>query len=181
MGYDTHGIGDQLSCSAGNGRLLHDDGTLAGILSNNSGNSLESSHVCRAASTDTTVLCWGVDGYQHNVRLGNALADISREEEVGRTVLNDSIVVFGLGLAGEGGLAATITGDADNVPQAGLVDGGVFRVPATDTSLVAVDDGDSDVRVLEGKNSGSRTTCMVFRTRSCPLLGTWCHLGNSPT
>jgi hypothetical protein len=53
------------------------------VLGDNTGDSLESSHIGGAAGTDTTVLGRGVDGNEDNVGLTNVLGDIGREGEIG--------------------------------------------------------------------------------------------------
>lgn len=161
----TYSLGDELSSAAGNSALLDNNGTLTGVLSNDSGNSLESSHVGGAASTNTALLGRGVDGDEDNVGLGDACGDVGGEEEVALAGADADLAIVGgvgvgvgCGLVGEEGLAGAVAGDADNVMQAGLVDGRVPRVPAADAVLVTVDDGDLDVGVLEGEDGGGRAT-----------------------
>jgi hypothetical protein len=163
---ETHSLGDELGRAAGNSALLDDDGTLAGVLGDDGSDGLESSHVGGAASTDAALLGGRVDRDEDNIGFGDAAGHISGEEEVALAGSDTEVAKVGVdgvgvagGLVGEEGLAAAITGDADNVMQAGLVDGRVSRVPATNSGLVAVDDGDLDVRVLEGEDCRGRTAC----------------------
>lgn len=164
----TYSLGNQLSGTAGNGALLDNNGTLTSVLGDNSGNSLKGSHVGGTASADTTLLCGCVDGNEDNVGLGNAARNIGGEEEVALARRHADLAVVrgecfsgGRSVIGEEGLAATIAGDADNVMQAGLVDGGVSRVPAADPGLVTIYDGDLDVRVLKGEDSSSWATWLL--------------------
>lgn len=131
----TYGISDELSGSARNGALLDNDGTLTGVLGNNSGDSLERGHVSGAAGTDTTVLGGGVDGDEDNVGLTNVLGDVGREEKVGLAGLKSNLV-RGTVLVGDGRGTSAITSNADNVVQTGLVDGRVLRVPSADSGGV---------------------------------------------
>jgi hypothetical protein len=153
----TYSISNELGSSARNSTLLNNDGTLTGKLSNDTGDSLESSHVGRAASTDTTVLCRGVDGDEDNVSLADGLADIGGEEQVAGSHPNLSLVGVTLARV-EDDAATAIAGYTDDVAEARLVDGRVLRVPAADSSDVAVDDGHLDVRVLECDDSSGRAT-----------------------
>lgn len=126
----TYGIGDELSSPARNGTLLDNNGALTSVLSNNTSDGLESSHVGGATSTDTTVLGRSVDSDENDIGLANAGSNISAEEKVARTrsdlglglIAGGGFAARG-GLVGKGGLAGTITGNADNVVQTGLVDG----------------------------------------------------------
>lgn len=135
------------------------------MLGDDAGDGLEGTHIGGAAGTDTTVLGGGVDGDQDHVGGGDGAGDVGAEEQVagarghgGLAIVVGGALAVGGGLVGEGGLAGTVTGDADDVVQAGLVDGRVARVPAADTGLVAVDDGDLDVGVLEGNDGSGRAT-----------------------
>lgn len=135
------------------------------MLSNDTGNSLESSHVSSAASTNTTVLGGGVDGDEDNVGLADVLGNVGGEEQVGLALSNGDLaivssraLVVGSRLIGDGGSTATVTGDTDDIVQTGLVDGRVLGVPAADASDVSVNDGDLDVGVLESDDSGGGTT-----------------------
>lgn len=162
----THSLGDELGRAARNGALLDDDGTLAGVLGDDGSDSLESSHVGGAASTDAALLGGRVDRDEDNIGFGDATGHISGEEEVALTGSDTEVAKVGVdgvgvagGLVGEEGLATAVAGDANNVMQAGFVNGRVSRIPATDSGLVTVDDGDLDARVLEGENCRGRTAC----------------------
>lgn len=128
------------------------------MLGDNTGDGLEGGHIGGAASTDTTVLGRGVDSDEDDIGSSNALGNGGGEEEVGGTGRDGQLVAGVVDVAQDGGLAGTITGDTNNVVQARLVDGRVVRVPATDAVLVAVDDGDLDVGVLEGNDGSGRST-----------------------
>lgn len=135
------------------------------MLSNDTGNGLESSHVSSAAGTNTTVLGGGVDGDEDNVGLADVLGNVGGEEQVGLALSNSDLailssraLVVGGGLVGDGGSTATVTGDTDDIVQTGLVDRRVLGVPATNASGVSVNDGDLNVGVLESDDSGSGTT-----------------------
>ena len=79
---EAYSVGDELGCPAGNSALLDGNGTLTGVLGDNTGDGFESSHIGSAASTDTTVLGGGVHGNEDDVGLADVLGDIGREEEV---------------------------------------------------------------------------------------------------
>ena len=162
---ETYSVSDELSSSAGNSALLDNDGTLTSVLSNDAGNGLESSHVSSAAGTDTTVLGGGVDGDEDNVGLADVLGNVGGEEQVGLALRNSDLailssrsLVVGGRLVGDGGSTATVTGDTDDIVQTRLVDRRVLGVPAANASGVSVNDGDLNVGVLEGDDSGSGTT-----------------------
>lgn len=158
-------ISNKLSSSARNSRLLDNDSTLTGVLSNDTSNSLESGHVSGAAGTNTTVLGGGVDGNKDNIGLADVLSNIGREEQVGLALIDGDLALLsggalavGGGLAGNLARSATITGDSDDVVQTRLVDRRVAGVPTSDTVNVSVDDGDLNLGVLESNDSGSRAT-----------------------
>ena len=153
----TYSVSDELGSSARNSTLLDNDGTLTSVLGNDTSNSLESSHVSSAAGTNTTVLGGGVDGDEDNVGLADVLGNVGGEEQVGLALSNLGLAISA-GLAGDGGSTATITGDTDDIVQAGLVDRRVLGVPAANASGVSVNDSDLDVGVLEGDDSGGGTT-----------------------
>lgn len=161
----TYGISNELSGSAGNGRLLDNDGALTSILSDIGSDSLESSHISSTASTDTTVLGRGVDGNKDDIGLTDMLGNVGRKEQVGETLLKFKLALLSTrSLTVRGRLVgnlcgtSTIAGNTDNVVQTGLVDGRVEGVPATDTGGVSVDNSNLNVRVLESDNSGSWAT-----------------------
>lgn len=163
----TYSVGHQLGSSARNGALLDNDGALTGVLGHKAGDGLEGSHVGGAAGTNTAFLGGGVDSHEDDVGLGDVAGDVSAEEEVGLSssnrglaLLRDDLVA---GLARNVGVAAAITGNADNVVQARLVDGRVAGVPSADSGHVSVHNGDLDVRVLEGNDCGGRATCSTGR------------------
>lgn len=153
----TYSVGDELGSSARNGALLDDDGALASVLGDDASDSLKGSHVSGAASTDTTVLCGGVDGDEDNVSLADAASDVGAEEQVGRT-LGQGRLLASAGVEADGSGSAAITGNTDDVVQTRLVDGRVLGVPAADSGLVSVDNGDLDVRVLVGNHGRGGTT-----------------------
>lgn len=161
----TYRVRNQLSSPARDSALLDDNGALASVLGHDTSDGLESTHISSAASTHTAVLGRGVDGNQDHVGLGDGAGDVGAEEQValargdgGLAIVAAGALAVRGGLVGKGGLAGAVTGDADNVVQAGLVDGRVARVPAADAGLVAVNDGDLDVRVLEGNDGCGRAT-----------------------
>ena len=88
------------------------------------------------SSADTALLCGCVDTDEDEVSLFNALIDIGRKEEVATARLTD------------------------NVFKTWLIDGQIeFRaVPGIDTSLVQVDDGDSNMRTFQRDNRASWAT-----------------------
>jgi hypothetical protein len=162
---------NQLRCPTGDCALLDNDGTFTGVLCDDCGDGLESSHVGSDASADTAILGRCVDGNEDDVGLANVLSNICGKEEVAHatrdTCDGSAIRHFAAGAdragvrAGidrEGCVTATIAGNADNVVQSGLVDRRVVRVPASDASLIAVHDGDADVRILESNHGCGRST-----------------------
>lgn len=170
----TYSVCHQLGGSAGNGALLDDDGALASVLGHKAGDGLEGSHVGGAASPNTAFLGGGVYSHKDDVGLGNVAGDVSAEEEVGLSSSNRGLALEGqfvvAGLARNVGRTATIAGNADNVVQARLVDGRMARVPSADPGHVSVDDGDLDVRVLEGNNCSGRATYATTQASAsgCP-------------
>lgn len=93
------------------------------------------------------------------------LGNVGGEEQVGLALRNSDLailssrsLVVGGRLVGDGGSTATVTGDTDDIVQTRLVDRRVLGVPAANASGVSVNDGDLDVGVLEGDDSGSGTT-----------------------
>lgn len=169
----TYSVCHELSSSAGNSALLDNDGTLTRILGHEASDGLESSHVCGAAGTNTALLGGSVDGHQDNIGLGNVAGDVGAEEEVALSSSNLGLALLGGGshggLARDAGLTAAITGNADNVVQAGLVDGRMARVPSADTGHVSVDNGDLDMRVLESNDRGGRATCSAVSSVRVPV------------
>jgi hypothetical protein len=162
----TYSISDELSSSARNSRLLNNDGTLTGVLSNDSSDGLESGHVSSAAGTNTTVLGGCVDSDKDDIGLANVLGNIGRKEQVGLALIDGDLTLFSGGALAVGGRlardlasSATITGDSDDIVQARLVDRRVAGVPASDTGDISVDDGNLDLGVLESNDSSSRATC----------------------
>jgi hypothetical protein len=158
-------ISDKLGSSARNSRLLDNDGTLAGVLSNDAGDSLESGHISGAAGTNTTVLGGSVNGNQDNIGLANVLGNVGGEEQVGLALSNGDLAVLSRGtltisgrLIGDLGRSATITGNSDDIVQTGLVDRGVAGVPTANAGGVSVDDSNLNVRVLESDDSSGRAT-----------------------
>lgn len=159
----TYRVCYQLCCSARNSALLDNDGTLARILGHKASDGLEGCHVRSAAGTNTTLFGGGIYSHQDDVGFGNVAGDVGAEEEValsssdlGLALLRASSLA---GLAGDVGVTAAITGNTDDVVQAGLVDGRMARVPSTDTGHVSVHNRDLDMRVLEGNDRGGRATC----------------------
>jgi hypothetical protein len=161
----TYSISNELSSSARNSRLLNNDGTLTGVLSNDTSDGLESGHVSGAAGTNTTVLGGGVDGNKNDISLADVLGDVGGEEQVRLALIDGDLALLSGGALAVGGRlardlarSATITGDSDDVVQTRLVNRRVTGVPASDTVNVSVDDGDLNVGVLESNDSGGRAT-----------------------
>ena len=169
MGTNSYRVRNKLRSPAGNRALLDDDCALARVLGHEAGDGLESRHVGGTASTDTALLGGGVDGDEDHVSLGDVSSDVGREEEVALAAGHGDLAILGRRLAREAGITAAVAGDTHNVVHARLVNGRVAGVPAADAHRVAVDDGDLDVWVLVGDDSGSRTTWVRDKTSSANL------------
>lgn len=61
MDSKTYSLGDELGCAARHSAFLDDNGTLAGVLSDNGSNGLKGSHISGATSTDTSLFGGRVD------------------------------------------------------------------------------------------------------------------------
>jgi hypothetical protein len=96
----------------------------------------DSLEVSSEAGTDTALLGGGVDADEDQVGLLDALIDIGGEEEVAATSLSD------------------------NVLKTGFVDGKleIRAIPGIDTSLVQIDNRDSDVGALESDDGAGGTS-----------------------
>lgn len=88
--------------------------------------------VSGVASTDTRGLGGCIDGDEDEVGFDDGLVDVGAEEEVLASALLDDLV------------------------EARLVDGQSVGVPLCNALRVHVDDGDLDVRALEGNDGASR-------------------------
>lgn len=110
----TYSLGDELSSAARDSALLDNHGTLARVLSDNGSDSFESSHIRGATGTDTTLLGRGVHGDEDNIGFTNALGYIGGEVQVWLAGRNLGIGGGGR-VAGNGGTAAAIAGNTDNV------------------------------------------------------------------
>lgn len=127
---------------------------------------LESSHVGSTPLTSTSRLGWRVDSHQHNIRLCDTLAYLGAEKEIGLASWQDSVLWLVVRvwkdfricgprrtwLSIERCLFCTITRDADDIFQAWFIDGRVTAVPASNASLIEVDHGDAEMRVVEGNH-----------------------------
>ena len=92
--------------------------------------------ICSKASADTALLCGRIDTDEDEVSLLDALVDVGGKEEVAASAI------------------------AHDVLEARFVDREleVGAVPGVDACLVEVDDGDRNLRALEGNNRTSRST-----------------------
>ena len=174
----------ELCCPTGNGRLLNNDGTWPGMLSHDARHGLKGGHVCSRPGSISAAFGWRVDGDENNIGLTHTPCHIRRENQVrlssGNT--NQALAVpFTLaGAFGRSGgrlgsgiwiialswsalkdtLPRTVPGNAQNVVQAWLVDGGMLGVPPADAVLVSVDDGDLNMGVVKGDHGGSWSACV---------------------
>lgn len=119
---------DSLGGPAGDGRLLDDNLGRGRDLGDPSGSQLDVVQVGGETSTETRLLGRSVDRDEDQVGLGDTLVDLGREEQV------------------------PTPASLDDVDETGLVNGEVEVgvVPGVDSGLVDVNDGDLDVRTLEG-------------------------------
>ena len=119
---------DSLGGPAGDGRLLDDDLGAGRNFGDPSGGQLDVVQVGGETGTETGLFGGGVDRDKDQVGLGDTLVDLGGEEQV------------------------PAPASLDDIDETGLVDGQVEVgvVPGVDTGLVDVDDGDLDVRTLEG-------------------------------
>jgi len=147
--------------------LLNDDGAGAGVLSNDSRHGLESGHVGRRASTCTAALRRGVDSNEDHIGFPNAFCHIRREEQIwlpgGHACVFLLVTNYRLGPGAGGGiidveLPRPVSRDSQYVAQAWFIDGWMLRVPSPDAGDISIDDGDTDMRVLESDDGGGRST-----------------------
>merc|ERR1711998_566447 len=76
----THGIGSL----HGNGRFLDDNLGRGGDLCDLARCELPVREICSGSSSNTRLLCWGVDGDEYDVRIHDRLLDISGEDQAHR-------------------------------------------------------------------------------------------------
>lgn len=153
----TYNLLDHAGSSRRNGALLDNDSAGSSVLGHSLAGALESAQIGGVASSETIGLGRRVDANEDNVGLTNAALNVGGENKVGLA----GAELEGLANGGEEGgrLVGAIAGNANNLREAGLVNGKVRRVPRSNAVGVEVDDVDSQVGVVESYQSSSWATC----------------------
>lgn len=123
----------------------------------------ESSHVRSATSALTTDLGWGVDADEDHVGVSDSFGAGGGEEEVGQACRQQRVVCVVVALAAPSlALGLAISRGADHIDEAGLVYGQMAALPGVDAGVITVDDGNPDMRVVEGDDGGGGTTYWAY-------------------
>ena len=116
-----------------------------------SSNCFKGRHIGCTARTSSPRFRRCVNRNDDNVGVTDAARNIRREEQVG--LLNRLLILLGGG--------QSVSRHANHLSQTGLVDGGMSRVPSSDSVLVSVHHCDFDMWIFEGNDCGSRPSYII--------------------